>query len=48
MIRDLLCNTPAGTKKKQELDAVTRLLCGVEWLESDDWVRSLAAKAHLV
>jgi hypothetical protein len=37
-IRQLLCNPLTGTRQKQELQAVERLLGGIEWLEEEVWV----------
>jgi hypothetical protein len=40
-IQILLCNPPSGPRKKQEADAVERLLCGIEWAEEEVWVSVL-------
>jgi hypothetical protein len=40
-IKSLLCLPLSGPKKKQELAAVERLLCGIEWLEDAGWVRPI-------
>jgi hypothetical protein len=29
-----------------ELDAIARLLCGIQWFEEDDWVRNLPSFLH--
>lgn len=38
-IKVLLCDPPTGSRQKLELQAVERLLGGVEFLEQEFWVR---------
>ena len=37
-LKNLLCVSPSGSRRKQELDAVDRLLSGIEWVEEEFWV----------
>lgn len=39
-VRDLLCDEPSGDRRSQELQAVQRFLCGLEWADQETWVRA--------